>query len=103
MKWGADDPSIVEVVEAFLARSKREVVVPLTTDGIELASFGVPIARWDGDKLVMIIGTSGEREEDKGSGSKGRKMHRKLVLALAKQSQVEIVLCEEVKSIISNG
>jgi hypothetical protein len=44
----------VEVVESFLQKKRCVIDVPLTTDGERLICYGQPVARWDGNKLVIL-------------------------------------------------
>jgi hypothetical protein len=44
----------VEIVESFLQKKACVPDVPVTTDGERLICYGQPVARWDGDRLVVL-------------------------------------------------
>ncbi len=46
-------PTVIEVLEAFLRKIPRDVIVPCKTDGEILVSYGVVIARWNGNDLII--------------------------------------------------
>ncbi len=59
-----DSTNMVSILEAFLACRPEEVVVPLTTDGEVLKSYGRIIARWKDGKIIVV---SSESMSDVGS------------------------------------
>jgi hypothetical protein len=58
--------STIEIIEHFLQQKPCAPEVPLMTDGKELVSYGVCVAKWDGKKLELMTERV-EREVAKGS------------------------------------
>jgi len=43
-----------EILESFLQKKPCSPEIPLSTDGNKLMSYGIMVARWDGDKMCLM-------------------------------------------------
>jgi hypothetical protein len=53
-KQGPKEKTVIEVLIRFLGGEDAGAPAPLVSNGAVLESYGVPIARWDGEKVTIV-------------------------------------------------